>query len=122
MQPPPCLLGLTLGVSRGGCGTPVGFGDPHPPGSSLTAPALPCSDPGSRNSAGSIGDSSAAAAAPAPPTPILGCGGLGGGRWRGSGGPQEERGCQRCAGGQLVCHLRLLSFAKPKCKNELKKT
>lgn len=25
-------------------------------------------------------------------------------------------------GGQLVCHLSLLSFAKPKCKNELKKT
>ena len=26
-----------------------------------------------------------------------------------------------CARGQLVCHLSLLSFAKPKCKNELKK-
>lgn len=45
----------------------------------------------------------------------------------GAGGPEAVGGCLlgralRCAGGQLVCHLSLLSFAKPECKNELKKT
>lgn len=43
------------------------------------------------------------------------------------GGPEAVGGwllgrAPRCAEGQLVCHLSLPSFAKPKCKNELKKT
>lgn len=42
------------------------------------------------------------------------------GRWRRwVGGCLGER--RAAPGGQLVCHLSLLSFAKPKCKNELKK-
>lgn len=99
-------------VGRGGCGTPVALGDPLPPRQhpdsasfALQRPPTAAAPPGA----------SATPPRPPPRSPpqFWGAGGeegSGGRRWRGAGGgagvgPGAGRGCPRCAGGQLVCHL-----------------